>query len=271
LNDGFLKELGSEKAEDETVRFNECYKELLEENQLQSLVDFMSSSTENSYRSVAERLTVGLDLKSKENGPVRVYLKRHWLDKEGSSSKPYQEAISEWDNINELASQGINVPEALAVGWGQIKNHATAFVMMKEVPGVQADHFIEKNFKGPSDPELKNFIKQLAVFAAQFHQLGYNHRDFYLCHTFVKKEADSYLFHLIDLQRVQKRKLLRRRWIVKDLAQLNYSALNLVCSEYRELFFDVYLQETGAARKLLRAVDKKTETMVKRELQGKVR
>jgi hypothetical protein len=271
LNDGFLKELCGEDAENETVRFNERYKDLLQENELQALVDFMSSSTENSYRSVPERLTVGLDLNSTENGPVRVYLKRHWSDKEGSSSKPYQEAISEWDNITELAGQGMNVPEALAVGWGQIKKHATAFVMMKEVPGQQADHFIEKNFQGPNDPELKLFVEQLAVFAAQFHKLGYNHRDFYLCHTFVKKEADSYLFHLIDLQRVQKRKLLRRRWIVKDLAQLNYSALNLVCSEYRELFFDVYFRETGADRKLLRAVDKKTETMLKRELQGKVR
>lgn len=272
MNDGFLNDLGDAQAAEENVCLSEDYRDLLEFNKLQKLVDFIAAPTTNSYRSVPERLTIGMDLKTVDGSTVRVYLKRHWSDKTGSSNKPRQEAVSEWDNIRELAQQNLKVPEAMAVGWGMVKKHAVAFVMMKEVPGQQADHFIEANFSGPDDIKLKPFVEQLAVYAAGFHQLGYNHRDFYLCHTFVQKNKDTYLLHLIDLQRVQKRRVLRRRWLVKDLAQLNYSALKLVSSEYRKLFYEVYCRETGQTKeKLLGAIKKKTETMVKRELQGKNR
>jgi heptose I phosphotransferase len=72
---------------------------------------------------------------------------------------------------------------------------------------------------------LRTLTYDVADLARKFHQLGYNHRDFYCCHFFVKEtEPARYQIHLIDLQRVEHRKHLRRRWIVKDLAQLAYSA-----------------------------------------------
>ena len=61
--------------------------------------------------------------------------------------------------------------------------------------------------------------------ARRFHAAGYNHRDLYCCHFFVKEpEPGRFEIRLIDLQRVQRRRRFRRRWIVKDLAQLAYSA-----------------------------------------------
>ena len=65
----------------------------------------------------------------------------------------------------------------------------------------------------------------MAEIARRFHAAGYNHRDFYTCHFLVKEPAPGQFdVRLIDLQRVQRRRWFRRRWIVKDLAQLAYSA-----------------------------------------------
>jgi hypothetical protein len=55
--------------------------------------------------------------------------------------------------------------------------------------------------------------------------MGYNHRDLYCCHFFIKEGAPGeFQVNLIDLQRVQHRRRHRQRWLVKDLAQLAYSA-----------------------------------------------
>ena len=271
MSTGFLKELGGAAVTEENILLNEDYARLFKDNSLQTLLDFMSAPVDNAYRSVKERLTVGLDLKAGES-TQRVYLKRHWSDTPARTMAPFKEAYSEWGNIQELKNNGIPVPDAMAVGDGIINGHSCAFILMKEVPGIQADEFIEQNFDSLSSPELYEFMRKLGVFAAQFHKLGYNHRDFYLCHTFVHKESGGYVFHLIDLQRVQKRQFMRRRWIVKDLAQFNYSALKLVDEEGRRIFYDTWCENTGTeSKKLLKAVEKKTAEMVKREERGKVR
>jgi heptose I phosphotransferase len=65
----------------------------------------------------------------------------------------------------------------------------------------------------------------VAAVAARFHRSGYNHRDLYCCHFFIKETATGvFQVNLIDLQRVEHRRYLRWRWLVKDLAQLAYSA-----------------------------------------------
>jgi hypothetical protein len=64
-------------------------------------------------------------------------------------------------------------------------------------------------------------IVQVADIARRFHAAGFNHRDFYGCHFLVKETSPGRCdVRLIDLQRVQRRRWFRRRWIVKDLAQL---------------------------------------------------
>jgi hypothetical protein len=54
-----------------------------------------------------------------------------------------------------------------------------------------------------------------------------NHQDFYLGHFFIPAEqpleGEPRLF-LVDLQRLERRRAVPRRYVVKDLAQLLYSA-----------------------------------------------
>ena len=75
------------------------------------------------------------------------------------------------------------------------------------------------------DPDLQRIVVQVAQIARLLHGAGYNHRDFYCCHFLIKElSPGAFDIRLIDLQRAERRRWFRRRWIVKDLAQLAYSA-----------------------------------------------
>lgn len=83
--------------------------------------------------------------------------------------------------------------------------------------------------KPPSFSERQRLLRQLAVTAKRMHDAGVNHRDFYLCHFHldVSSLSGSHLrCYLIDLHRAQLRRYTPRRWIVKDLAALYFSAMN---------------------------------------------
>jgi hypothetical protein len=70
-----------------------------------------------------------------------------------------------------------------------------------------------------------SLIEELAAFVARFHASAFVHRDLYFSHVFIDDAAaEARRFALIDLGRVFRPGWRRRRWIVKDLAQLEYSA-----------------------------------------------
>jgi heptose I phosphotransferase len=77
-------------------------------------------------------------------------------------------------------------------------------------------------------PQLKDtprrrreLVAKAAALAAAMHGAGMAHQDFYLVHIFVMP-GDS--LALIDLQRMIRKRKLARRWVVKDLGQLSFSA-----------------------------------------------
>lgn len=79
-----------------------------------------------------------------------------------------------------------------------------------------------------SDPVLKRkLVSEVASMAGKMHKAGINHRDFYLCH-FLMDEPQALdqepVLHLIDLHRAQIRQNVPRRWMVKDLGGLLFSA-----------------------------------------------
>ncbi|MGB5439389.1 MAG: lipopolysaccharide core heptose(I) kinase RfaP [Gammaproteobacteria bacterium] len=82
-------------------------------------------------------------------------------------------------------------------------------------------------------PELKRaVIHKVAGIARTLHTNGLNHRDFYLCHLRIDlaggtslPAAERLRIYLMDLHRVQRRRHTPRRWKVKDLGSLLYSAL----------------------------------------------
>jgi tRNA A-37 threonylcarbamoyl transferase component Bud32 len=76
----------------------------------------------------------------------------------------------------------------------------------------------------PADRHRKFLlIKQAATLAGRMHAAGFAHQDLYLVHMFVRPEEDDKIY-LIDLQRLIMREKLNRRWRIKDLGQLLFSA-----------------------------------------------
>jgi hypothetical protein len=154
-------------------------------------------------------------------------------------------------NVRRLNADGIAVMDLIAYGE---KLYATgrieSFVLTEELTGyTELDHFLNKRFlrrrkhTTPRDHDLLNLIRNVATVARRFHQAGYNHRDLYCGHFFIKEAPrGQFDIKLIDLQRVQRRRWFRRRWIVKDLAQLAWSAerQHISCT-HRMAFIHHYL------------------------------
>ena len=79
-----------------------------------------------------------------------------------------------------------------------------------------------------SEPVLKwKLVTEVASMAKKMHRAGINHRDFYLCHFLMDEPLamdQKPVLHLIDLHRAQIRQNVPRRWLVKDLGGLLFSA-----------------------------------------------
>ncbi|WP_207796344.1 lipopolysaccharide core heptose(I) kinase RfaP [Pseudohalioglobus lutimaris] len=96
-------------------------------------------------------------------------------------------------------------------------------------------------------------IHKLADSAGRMHRAGINHRDFYICHfhldetTLGNRRPTCYL---IDLHRAQIRARTPRRWQVKDLAGLYFSAMDCGLSRRDLLRFMAHYTEGGLRRAL---------------------
>lgn len=194
----------------------------------------------------------------------RAYLKKHHIRTRWTrfcarmgGPIPATAGRVEASNIHRLNRAGI--PSMRLIAFGE-ELHADgrleSLVLTEELAGyTQLDHFLRARFTAdelsqPAGAEaLHRLIREVARVANKFHRLGYNHRDFYCCHFFIREGLlGSFRVHLIDLQRVQHRRFWRRRWIVKDLAQLAYSApRELIGCKERVAFLHAYF----GVRKLL--------------------
>jgi len=143
---------------------------------------------------------------------------------------------NEWQKAQFLKVLGIKASEPVAFGveryCGVIRR---ALLVTLKMDGNRLEDMLKEK------AELKEkmrVVKDLAAFAGQFHALGLSHQDFYLCHFFWSAESKE--IGLIDLQRIRyyegQSGQPRLRWVVKDLAQLDYSARSVLeREEYQQL------------------------------------
>ena len=97
-----------------------------------------------------------------------------------------------------------------------------------------------------ADRAFKNRLAaDLAGLVARLHASRLVHRDLYLSHVFIDEDADGAArLCLIDLQRVIRPRLRWRRWMIKDLAALDYSTPAAAASSADRLRF--WLRYRGA-------------------------
>ncbi|MBE0595783.1 MAG: hypothetical protein IH614_00780, partial [Desulfuromonadales bacterium] len=171
-----------------------------------------------------------------EIGERAFYLKRNRLHRvefwKGLSRLrlPRREAQREWENIQAVHAAGIPTVTPVAMGEQTFFGlEAASFLLTEELYGAEPlDLIIRRRFLAAGDParhrEKRQIIRRLATLARQLHGSGMNHQDFYLNHFFLDPHG---VLYLLDLQRIQRRPRVPRRYLVKDLGQLNYSALSI--------------------------------------------
>lgn len=200
-----------------------------------------------------------LFLKRYDKPPILVQLKNCLAAKKRTSC-----AYAEANAARNLQALGVNVPRMVA--WGESRRagifERRSFVIIEKIPdGVSLERSLPEFFNGQPTPDTRKsrrrFIRDLAAFVRKFHDTGYRHRDLYLCHIFRVPDGR---FFLIDLARAFKPTLFDARYLVKDLAQMNYSApVQYFSSTDRMRFYIAY-----TARPKLTSQDK---TFVKKIIQ----
>ena len=165
---------------------------------------------------------VTVSLKRYDKPPVLVQL-RSWL----STHRRVSCGVFGFSAASELAAAGINTPKTLFYGeqW-EAFFEKRSFIITEEIPNAESlERQLPDFFKGTTTVEKlklrRSFISQFAGFIRRFHDTNYRHRDLYFSHIFYSNDSD---FYLIDLARAFKPIVFSRRFRIKDIAQLYYSA-----------------------------------------------
>lgn len=255
-----------------TLTFNELYYDLFNSyglTEYAALYDHPTDGlniTDNPGRHVDTFSLIDANAKTRT-----FYIKKHTMHKNklfsSAGKKIYASAKSEWRNHLLCERFGINVPEPVV--WGVSSDMRSSILITAEIENaVSVESLIGTGFFSDNLSRKDTFIREIANMARSLHRNRYFHKDFYTGHIFVQScEKESRSFYLLDLQRVNQHKFRYTRWSVKDLAQLNFTALNKEFSlKDRIKFLHYYLRTNKldpAGRKLFYNIDKKTQRIRK--------
>lgn len=135
--------------------------------------------------------------------------------------------------LGELRLDTLSVAGFGRRGWNPARQ--LSFLITDELTGVVSLEDFCRDWRRdpPTAATKRRLIERVAGVARTLHRGGVNHRDFYLCHFMLETDAAGVAsvrrgrLYLMDLHRAQIRPRVPRRWLVKDLGGLYYSALDL--------------------------------------------
>lgn len=225
-----MKQFDLETWDSGRLTVNRAFADLLCQHQWQTFASIWDRTAQAPIAKKLRTDRVTLRFTLTDAGHERVfYIKRHVRSSWKEYVKPLLRltwpilgARNEWQAILDFHLAGL--PTMIPVALGE--NGPNSFLVTEGLEN--CIKLSEINRQQPSgdvgrhDPR-SNLLRHVAAIARTMHRNGLNHQDFYLGHL-MQSERDPNLIFVIDLGRVQKHRKLSRRWIVKDLAQLQYSA-----------------------------------------------
>ena len=187
------------------------------------------------FRDVPGRRTMRIELADKF-----YFLKLHYGVGWGEVVKnwlqlkwPVAGADNEFEACTALAEVGIAAPAPAAYGrsFGSIATRRS-FVLCDELQGYTSLEDVTDNWpqQPPSAIQRHRLLYAVARFARKFHQQGFIHRDFYICHLLANDTAlaaGRVELAVLDLHRARRFKQIPERWLKRDLAALLFSSLDL--------------------------------------------
>jgi Lipopolysaccharide kinase (Kdo/WaaP) family len=176
-------------------------------------------------------------------------------------------AWQEWRNLRWAHSQGVPVPEPLAVAefigpWGKLQG----FLAIEELAGMVRLHEAVPLAVAKMDPGMfqtwkRGLILELARLTRLLHDRCRFHKDLYLSHFFIPRSAVGPVadwhgqVYLIDFHRLRYHPLTWPLWQAKDLGQLLFSSqVPGITGRDRLRFWHCYLRMNSRDRWLRRLV-----------------
>lgn len=264
-NNPIKREMDIDIIEDKAngIRINKVYEGLLAANGIHSARDLWDTGSEPVKNAVADRSTSRAFLVSDRGSRrVEVFIKRYLKLtrrerlKRVVSFKPVflYPALHEWDALCAFNKAGLKTLTPIAAGCLGDKT-CNMTLGLKEY--VRASELFAGELRSDAR-RRRRMIVRIAEYAGRMHAAGMAHQDFYLVHFFVKPGEDDEIY-LIDLQRVLIRKKLNKRWIIKDLAQMNFSMSPFVSDDETSVFREAYSHINRVPRDIWDAVTAKSE------------
>ena len=213
-----------EKHDSGKMVVNRAFSDLLRR---QGRLSFDSIWTQTADADIAKNVRtdrVTLRFTLDDNGVNRnFYIKRHTRSSWKEYLKPMLRltwpilgARNEWNAILEFHRVGLPTMTPVALG----ESGSDSFLITEALEDCTKLSQLDL----PSgDRSRDRLIRQIAFLAKTMHNAGLHHQDFYLGHL-MQSQKDPSRIYIIDLGRVCKKKRLSQRWIIKDLAQLDFSA-----------------------------------------------
>lgn len=179
-------------------------------------------------------------------------------------------AGNEWEWARRLTNDGIPCVQAVAFGEELTGSHERrSAILTAGVLGQSLERWVVQ-WRDEDRLTIQRLITATAALISRLHGQGYIHRDLYLSHVFYDPSPPmERSLCLIDLQRVIRPRWRFRRWMVKDLASLNFSTPSrLVSRTDRVRWLRRYLgieKLDASARRLVYRVVGKTQRIAERE------
>ncbi len=193
---------------------------------------------------------------------------------------PVTGALNEWLAINRVHELGLDSLNALAYGCrGSNPAKKLSFLVTEELNNtLSLAQYAEQWPSMPPPPkERRALIRKVATIARTIHGAGINHRDLYICHFLLDlsfkpgvEGQDPRLF-LVDLHRAQMRATVPRRWLVKDIASIYFSSLDIGLTKkdvylFLQVYFNMPLREIlNRHEPLLNSVTKRAIQLYRRD------
>ncbi|MES2791129.1 MAG: lipopolysaccharide kinase InaA family protein, partial [Planctomycetota bacterium] len=157
----------------------------------------------------------------------------------------------------------VGIPTMTPVAWGH--NGRESLLVTLAIDGCDKLSDWMKRTPRPTTPEQvaakSRLIREIAAVTRKMHHAGMHHQDLYAGHILLPHDASRGI-HILDLGRVRRCRHLGTIWIVKDLAQLHYSAHWFTTTD-RLRFLIAYLGRPlqTADRALIRRILRKTASI----------
>lgn len=240
-----------DRIKTENLVYNSTYRWLMEKPQFHSFQSIWRYPDGETIKRIKDRSVIRIPIKG-DGGERVFYFKKHNLEYVGPGKVlralfptwGMSQGRKEFENICDFRKNNLSTVIPVATG-EKFSNifWAESFLITEDFsPFISLEDLLRDRpqfFTGP-DGELRKqyMINQIARLAREMHQAGFNHRDFNATHILLYYENKSGVpkIALFDLQRVDRRKIFRFRWMIKSLAEVNYTLPDELFNEKDRLY-----------------------------------